>query len=104
MLAPAPGMAESWPDKPVNYIIPFGDGGESSIAVDALNVSASSAKYRRSSSTDSASRQEASSMKSERFLPSASAARSIRDLCFWLARRLMFTSRVARFGVVVFGM
>ncbi|PPR19301.1 MAG: hypothetical protein CFH40_02321 [Alphaproteobacteria bacterium MarineAlpha10_Bin3] len=32
MLAPAPGMAESWPDKPVNYIIPFGDGGESSIA------------------------------------------------------------------------
>src|SRR3546814_2611677 len=42
-------------------------------------------------------------MKSERFLPSASAARSIRVLCFRLARRLMFTSRAARSVECVFG-
>ena len=24
--------AQDWPDKPVSYVIPFGDGGESSIA------------------------------------------------------------------------
>src|SRR3546814_7714182 len=42
-------------------------------------------------------------MKSERFLPSASAARSIRVLCFRLARRLMFTSRAARSVEFVFG-
>ena len=32
MLLPMPSVAQSWPDSPVNYIIPFGDGGESSIA------------------------------------------------------------------------
>jgi len=32
MLPSVPGMAESWPDAPVDYIIPFGDGGESTIA------------------------------------------------------------------------
>lgn len=32
MLWPMPGVAESWPDTAVNYIIPFGDGGESTIA------------------------------------------------------------------------
>src|SRR3990172_2294040 len=44
----------------------------------------------------SASRHAASSMKSERFLPSVSAARSIRVLCFRFARILMVTSRAVR--------
>jgi tripartite-type tricarboxylate transporter receptor subunit TctC len=37
MLVSMSGMAESWPDKPVNYIIPFGDGGESSTAANIQN-------------------------------------------------------------------
>ena len=32
MVAPLSGMAENWPDASVNYIVPFGDGGESTIA------------------------------------------------------------------------
>lgn len=27
-----PAVAQEWPDKPVSYVIPFGDGGESTIA------------------------------------------------------------------------
>ena len=49
-------------------------GNLSSIAVKRLNSSLGKAKYRRSSRTASASRHAVSSMKSDRFLPSTSAA------------------------------
>jgi hypothetical protein len=53
-------------------------------------------KNRRSSNTAPAARHAASSMKSDRFLPSASAARSMSARCFELARRLIVTSRLCR--------
>src|SRR5208337_2329784 len=78
-------------------------GGLSNMDVNRLNSSLDKAKYRRSSRTASASRQAVSSMKSERFRPSASAARSMS--VFWrrLARRLMFSSRVFLVFVPVAG-
>lgn len=64
-------------------------GGLSSMAVNRLKASGESSKNRRSSRTASASRQTVSSMKSDRLLPNASAARSIKPFCFRLARRLI---------------
>ncbi len=54
-------------------------------------VLSSSTKTRRSRSTDSASRQAVSNIKSERFLPSAAAARSMRSRWRCRARMLMLT-------------
>src|SRR3990172_1189332 len=61
----------------------------------------SKAKNARSRSTSCAFSQAACNMNSERFLPWASAARSMRSRCPWRARRLIRTSRVA--AVVVMG-
>src|SRR5437773_1382884 len=79
-------------------------GGLSSAAAKRLYAFSSSGKNRRSSSTASASRQAASSMKSDRFLPSVCAARSISARWRWLARRLIVTSRGWRSLTLVPGM
>ena len=63
------------------------------MAVKRLNASSESAKYRRLSSTVSASRHAVSSMKSDRLLPSASAARSISTFCFRLEPILVDAER-----------
>jgi hypothetical protein len=72
-------------------------GGASRSTVNRFQVASSSANVRRSSRTDSASRQAVSSMKSERFLPRTAAASSIRSRCRCRARMLIVTSRGMRF-------
>src|SRR6266550_3687236 len=82
----------------------FSVGGLSRAAVKRLWTFSSRRKNRRSASTAPASRHAASSMKSDRFFPSASAARSIRARCLRFARRLIVTSRPCRSCLSVLAM
>src|ERR1700676_4360255 len=81
----------------------FSAGGLSRAAVNCLYAFSSSRKHLWSRSTAVASRQAASSMNSDRFFPSFSAARSIRARLSLSARRLIVTPRPARSAVSVFG-
>src|ERR1017187_8181615 len=81
-------------------------GGWSSIAVNRLNAASESTKYRRSSSTASASRHAVSSIKSDRLRSNASAAWSMSAFCLRLARKLIvsprpLSARVCVPGIVV---
>ena len=78
------------------------DAGDlSSMFRNRLNSVSDKTKYRRSSNTDSAAWQAASSMKSERLRPSAVAARSINAFWLRLTRRLIFSARSLRDSVAV---
>src|SRR5437762_657535 len=79
-------------------------GGLSRAAIKRVWTFSSRRKNRRSASTAPASRHAASSMKSDRFFPSASAARSIRARCLRFARRLIVTSRPCRSCLSVLAM
>src|ERR1700680_432485 len=80
----------------------FSAGGLSRAAVNCLYAFSSSRKNLWSRSTAVASRQAASSMNSDRFFPSFSAARSMRDRLTSSARRLIVTPRPTRFIAAVF--